>query len=80
MHDQKLDIEARNVALDEARGLFVSCTASPMGDWETRRLDKLLADYRYKIYGSSGNGKKRCVRVRMSLARRRARQTPKTLR
>ena len=49
MHDQKLDIDQRNEALDEARGLIrqmYGITEGRLGDAE---VDKVLADYRYKI-------------------------------
>ena len=49
IHDQKLDIEARNAALDEARMLIRELHGIAEGRLENAEVDKLLADYRYKI-------------------------------
>src|SRR5208337_3052168 len=49
MHDQKLDIEARNSALDEARTLIRELHGIAEGLLEDAEVEKLLADYRYKI-------------------------------
>lgn len=49
MHDQKLDIEARNAALDEARGLIRELHGIADGRLGDAETDRLLADYRYKI-------------------------------
>ena len=46
---QKLDIEARNAALDEARMLIRELPGIAEGRLENAEVDKLLADYRYKI-------------------------------
>ena len=49
IHDQKLDIDARNTALDEARTLLRELHGIAEGRLENAEVDKLLADYRYKI-------------------------------
>jgi superfamily II DNA or RNA helicase len=49
IHDQKLDIDARNDALDEARTLIRELHGIGEGRLENAEVDKLLADYRYKI-------------------------------
>ena len=49
IHDQKLDIDARNAALDEARTLTRELHGIAEGRLENAEVDKLLADYRYKI-------------------------------
>ncbi len=49
IHDQKLDIDARNAALDEARTLIRELHGIAEGRLENAEVDKLLADYRYKI-------------------------------
>lgn len=49
MHDQKLDIESRNSALDEARILIRELHKIAQGRLEDAEVDRLLADYRYKI-------------------------------
>ena len=49
MHDQKLDIDPRNAALDEARTLIRQMYAIPDGRLGDAQVDKTLADYRYKI-------------------------------
>jgi hypothetical protein len=49
MHDQKLDIEQRNAALDEARTLIRELHGIADGRLENAQVDQLLADYRYKI-------------------------------
>jgi hypothetical protein len=49
MHDQKLDIEARNSALDEARTLIRELHGIAEGRLEDAEVERLLADYRYKI-------------------------------
>jgi SNF2 family DNA or RNA helicase len=49
IHDQKLDIDARNAALDEARTLLRELHGIAEGRLENAEVDKLLADYRYKI-------------------------------
>ena len=49
MHDQKLDIDQRNAALDEARGLIRELHAIADGKLGDAEVDKLLADYRFKI-------------------------------
>ena len=49
IHDQKLDIDARNGALDEARILIRELHGIAEGRLENAEVDKLLADYRYKI-------------------------------
>jgi superfamily II DNA or RNA helicase len=49
MHDQKLDIDQRNAASDEARLLIRELhdiAAGRLGDAE---VDRILADYRYKV-------------------------------
>jgi len=49
MHDQKLDIDRRNAALDEARTLIRELHDIADGGWGDAEVDRLLADYRYKI-------------------------------
>ena len=49
MHDQKLDIDQRNAALDEARTLIRELHGIAEGRLENAQVDQLLADYRYKI-------------------------------
>jgi superfamily II DNA or RNA helicase len=49
MHDQRLDIEPRNAALDEARMLIRELHGIAEGRLENAEVDRLLADYRYKI-------------------------------
>ncbi len=49
MHDQKLDIDQRNTALDEARTLIRQMYAIEDGRLGDAAVDKVLADYRYKI-------------------------------
>ena len=49
MHDQKLDIDARNAALDEARELIRELHGIAEGRLENAEVDSILADYRYKI-------------------------------
>jgi SNF2 family DNA or RNA helicase len=49
MHDQKLDIDPRNAALDEARTLIRELHGIAEGRLENAEVDRLLADYRYKI-------------------------------
>ena len=49
MHDQQLDIEQRNSALDEARTLIRELHGIADGRLENAEVDRLLADYRYKI-------------------------------
>ena len=49
MHDQKLDIESRNSALDEARTLIRELHGIAAGRLEDAEVERLLADYRYKI-------------------------------
>jgi SNF2 family DNA or RNA helicase len=49
MHDQKLDIESRNSALDEARVLVRELHGIAQGRLEDAEVERLLADYRYKI-------------------------------
>ena len=49
MHDQKLDIDQRNAALDEARKLIRELHGIAEGRLENAQVDQLLADYRYKI-------------------------------
>jgi hypothetical protein len=49
IHDQKLDIDARNAALDEARTQIRELHDLAEGRLEDAEVDKLLADYRYKI-------------------------------
>jgi SNF2 family DNA or RNA helicase len=52
MHDQQLDIDSRNTALDEARSLIRELHAIAEGRLEDAEVDRLLADYRYKILRS----------------------------
>ncbi|MBV9183672.1 MAG: DEAD/DEAH box helicase family protein, partial [Acidobacteria bacterium] len=52
LHDQKLDIDARNAALDEARTLIRDLHAISEGRLESAEVDKLLADYRFRILRS----------------------------
>lgn len=49
MHDQKLDIDPRNAALDEARVLIRELHGIADGRLGDAEVDRLLADYRYKI-------------------------------
>ena len=49
MHDEKLDIDQRNAALDEARSLIRELCAIPAGRLGDAEVDRTLADYRYKI-------------------------------
>jgi superfamily II DNA or RNA helicase len=49
MHDQKLDIDPRNAALDEARTLIRELHSIADGRLGDAEADKLLADYRFKI-------------------------------
>ena len=49
MHDQKLDIESRNSALHEARTLIRELHGIAEGRLEDAEVERLLADYRYKI-------------------------------
>jgi superfamily II DNA or RNA helicase len=49
IHDQKLDIDARNGALDDARAFIRELHGIAEGPLENAEVDKLLADYRYKI-------------------------------
>ena len=49
MHEQKLDIDQRNAALDEARVLIRDLHCITQGRLEDAEVDPLLADYRYKI-------------------------------
>jgi hypothetical protein len=49
IHDQKLDIESRNSALDEARILIRELHGIAQGRLEDAEVERLLADYRYKI-------------------------------
>lgn len=49
IHDQKLDIDQRNTALDEARSLIRELHNIADGRLGDAEVDKLLADYRYKI-------------------------------
>ena len=49
MHDQKLDIDQRNAALDEARTLIRQMYGIADGRLGDAEVDKVLADYRYKI-------------------------------
>jgi hypothetical protein len=49
MHDQKLDIDQRNAALDEARALIRELHVIAEGRLGDAEVDSLLADYRYKV-------------------------------
>ncbi len=49
MHDQKLDIDQRNVALDEARALIRELHVIADGRLGDAEVDGLLADYRYRV-------------------------------
>lgn len=49
LHDQKLDIDRRNAALDEARHLIRELYGIPEGQFGDAEVDKLLADYRFKV-------------------------------
>jgi superfamily II DNA or RNA helicase len=49
MHDKKLDIDPRNAALDEARTLIRELHGIAEGRLENAEVERLLADYRYKI-------------------------------
>ena len=46
MHDQNLDIDQRNAALDEARTLIRELHGFADGRLENAEVDRLLADYR----------------------------------
>src|SRR4029077_10003385 len=48
LHDQRLDIDARNAALDEARKLIRELHGIAEGWLEDAEVERLLADYRYK--------------------------------
>lgn len=52
MHDQRLDIDQRNVALAEARGLIRELYGVAEGRLGDAEVDRLLADHRYKILRS----------------------------
>ncbi len=52
MHDKKMDIDARNNALDEARMLIRELHCIAEGRLENAEVERLLADYRYKILRS----------------------------
>lgn len=49
MHDEKLDIDQRNAALDESRALIRELHGIGQGRLEDAEVDRILADYRYKI-------------------------------
>src|SRR5262249_10239459 len=49
MHDQKLDIDHRNAALDEARMLIRELHGITQGRLKDAEVDRLLADYRYRV-------------------------------
>jgi hypothetical protein len=49
IHDRRLDIDARNSAFDEARALIRELHRIADGRLEDAEVEKLLADYRYKI-------------------------------
>lgn len=49
LHDQKLDIDRRDAALDEARLLIRELHGITDGRLGDAEVDKLLADYRFKI-------------------------------
>jgi superfamily II DNA or RNA helicase len=49
LHDQRLDIDSRNIALDEARELIRELHAISDGRLGNAEVDRLLAEYRYKI-------------------------------
>jgi superfamily II DNA or RNA helicase len=49
MHDQKLDIDQRNAALDEARALIRELHVIADGRLGDAEVDSVLADYRYKV-------------------------------
>lgn len=49
MHDQQLDIDQRNAALDEARALIRDLFAIPEGRLGDAEVDRVLADYRFKL-------------------------------
>ena len=49
MHDQALDIDERNAALDEARWLIRELHVIAEGPLGNAEADRLLADYRYKV-------------------------------
>jgi superfamily II DNA or RNA helicase len=52
IHDKKLDIDLRNAALDEARILIRELHGIAEGRLENAEVEKLLAEYRYKILRS----------------------------
>jgi hypothetical protein len=52
MHDQKLDIDSRNTTLDEARSQIRELHGLAEGRLEDAEVDRILADYRYKILRS----------------------------
>ena len=49
MHDQQLDIDQRNAALDEARALIRDLFVIPEGRLGDAEVDRVLADYRFKL-------------------------------
>ena len=49
LHDEQLDIEKRNAALDEARSTIRETFDIPTGPLGNAEVDKILADFRYKI-------------------------------
>lgn len=49
MHDQKLDIDQRNAASDEARLLIRELHDIAVGRLGDAEVDRILADYRYKV-------------------------------
>lgn len=49
MHDQKLDIDQRNAASDEARLLIRELHDIAMGRLGDAEVDRILADYRYRV-------------------------------
>jgi superfamily II DNA or RNA helicase len=52
LHDSRLDIDARDRALHEARTLIRELHGLSQGRLENAEVEKLLADYRYKILRS----------------------------
>jgi hypothetical protein len=52
IHNQNLDIDRRNTALDEARIMIRELHGIAEGRFENAEVDKVLADYRYKILRS----------------------------
>ena len=58
IHDQKLDIDARNAALDEARTGLRELHGIAEGRLENAEVDKLLADYRYKNSAVAARGRR----------------------